>query len=163
MVNWKAILPNEDEVSAQGFGFRYYGTDRIDPERAFELGIPVKGPDRRLKQHLDGNNSSAFRGTTESPIINMAMGQGAAAWAGEGGWVYYIGRVLGWDPSQLLEGRVANIGGYLDSPTMSELEISIPSLIPPAQIVKAGIVIRSRSRNFMVRGWIENPNYIALT
>lgn len=154
----KAILPNNKEASAERMGERYYGTNKIKPDEAFNNGIPLKGMDRRLLEHLEGNEQSAFRGTTVFSNVNPHMGQGAAMWADEGGWVYQIGPVKGWDPGRLLEGLVEQNGRFQDSPTMMELEVTVPSRIEPHLIIKAGIV-EEIDVHLVVRKWEYNPNY----
>lgn len=47
----KAILPNGSEVDAERVGLRYHGMT-IPPTIAFISGIPAKGEDRRLLEHV---------------------------------------------------------------------------------------------------------------
>jgi len=51
-IELKAILPNGVEASAERMGQRYYGTRHIEPDETFKNGIPVKGSDHRLLEHL---------------------------------------------------------------------------------------------------------------
>ncbi|MEE4148905.1 hypothetical protein [Pseudomonas viridiflava] len=157
-IELKAILPNGDEAPAERMGQRYYGTRNIDPERAFEHGIPIKGSDRRLLEHLKDGYNSAFRGTTVLSNVNPAMGQGAALWADEGGWVYNIGPMMGWDPSALLEEQIKHLQMYRDSPTAIECEITVPARIEPNLIYRAGRV-EARGQLLLVRKWTYNPAY----
>lgn len=154
-----AILPNNKEVAAQAYGDRYYGTDKITPDIAFEDGIPLKGEDRRLLEHVNGNLNSAFRGTTALSSINSGYGQGAAAWAELGGWVYHIDRARGWDTEKLLQGEIERLGGFVGSPHAGELEVAVPSRIEAAQIIKAGQVESLTRGALGVRTWQHNKNY----
>lgn len=163
---FKAILPNLQEVSAERSGDRYYGTHHVSPEVAFQHGIPLKGTDRRLLEHVEAhmysksNEKSAFRGTTALPVINPDMGQGAIFWAQEGGWVYLIGPMMGWDPGRLLEGRVSVMGKFGNAPFSMEGEISVPSRIEPSRIIKAAIV-KEKGDRLVLDAWKYNPNYPA--
>ncbi|MGS0738195.1 hypothetical protein ACVBEG_17010 [Pseudomonas sp. GG8] len=154
----KAILPNGYEVDPEPYGMLYYGTDKVDIQQAFSSGIPLKGLDRRLYEHVKQNPQSAFRGTTVLANVNQQLGQGAIHWANVGGWVYEIGPMLGWDPEKLLEGQVGFAGRFTGSPYAIELETSVPSRIAPHQIHKAGVVVASAGC-LVVRTWTYNPNY----
>lgn len=144
----KAILPDGRDVEPEPYGMLNYGTDQIGIDQAFESGIPLKGHDRRLLEHVRGNKQSAFRGTTALPNINPERGQGAVCWAGVGGWVYQIGPMRGWNPEKLMPAQR----------DLGEVETSVPSRIEPHQIYKAGQVEQS-ARNLVVRKWIRNENY----
>lgn len=158
----KAILPGGQEIGPEPCGMLYYGTDKIDIAQAFTNGIPLKGHDRRLLEHVlqppEHFGQSAFRGTTALANLSEELGQGAVHWAGVGGWVYQIGPMLGWDPERLLHGRVGFKGGFSGSPNEIEVETSVPSRIEPHQIYKAGVVEQSASC-LVVRTWKFNPNY----
>lgn len=154
----KAILPNDEEVSAQPAGRRFYGTSMVSLEVAFAHGIPLKGHDRRLLEHIRGNEESAFRGTTALPVINHAMWQGALYWADEGGWVYEIVPAMGWDPGQLLEGQVSMLGVFWNAPHATEGEVSIPSRIEPCWIYQ-GSLVKQKGDRLVIDKWILNPNY----
>lgn len=155
----KAVLPNKEEVPPQPAGRRFYGTSQVPLPVAFEYGVPLKGPDRRLLEHVRGNEKSAFRGTTALPVINHQMWQGALFWAGEGGWVYEIGPVMGWDPGQLLEGRVSMLGAFWNAPHAMEGEVSVPSRIEPSWIYQ-GSLIKEKGDRLVIDKWILNPNYL---
>lgn len=155
---FKAILPDKREVSAERSGERYYGTHSVPPSVAFEHGIPLKGADRRLLEHVEGNDDSAFRGTTLWPLVNPLMGQGAILWAKEGGWVYHVGPMMGWDPARLLEGRVSTMGMFTGAPNAMEGEISVPSKIEASLIIK-GASVREIDDKLVLSEWNYNPNY----
>lgn len=154
----RAILPNQEEVPGERSGMRFYGTSTVPPDVAFKQGIPLKGDDRRLLAHVNGNDNSAFRGTTAVPLLNPKLGQGAIFWATEGGWVYEVGPMMGWDPGRLLEGRVNIIGLYWNAPNSMEGEISVPSRIEPGSIYKAALV-KEKGDSLGLGTWIYNPNY----
>lgn len=142
----------------------FYGTHKVGIEEAFRSGIPLKGNDWRLLEHVlqtphNGHNAlSAFRGTTMLANINPTLGQGAIHWAEEGGWVYEIGPMKGWNPEKLLEGQVQVAGRFKGAPHIIELETSVPARIAPHQIYKAGLVVESAGC-LVVREWKFNPNY----
>jgi len=160
----KAILPNGQKVSPEPCGMLFYGTDKIGIDEAFRSGIPLKGHDWRLLEHVlqtrqNGHNAlSAFRGTTVLANINPNLGQGAIHWAQEGGWVYHIGPMEGWNPEKLLEGQVKVAERFKGTPYEMELETSVSALIAPNQIYKAGLVVES-ANCLVVREWTLNPNY----
>ena len=87
-----------------------------------------------------------------------AMGQGALLWASEGGWVYHIGPVMGWDPGRLLEGQVTMMGMFTHAPNSMEGEISVPSKIEASLIIK-GAVVKEIDDKLVLSGWNYNPNY----
>ena len=154
----KAKLPNGNLVEPKPIGIRYYGTDKIHPNVAFNEGIPLKGECNDLHAHVLGNPDSAFRGTTERPVISHHQEQGAIFWAGDEGWVYTLGFMQGWDTEQLLDGLVPTVGGFTGSPHLGELECAVDSRIRPQLIQGANKVVKSR--RFLELGeWIENKNY----
>lgn len=158
MMGLKAKLPNGELVDPAPIGIRYYGTDRIPPDVAFEEGIPLKGICNDLYKHVLGNPNSAFRGTTERPVISHYQEQGAIYWAEHEGWVYTLGLMEGWDAERLLEGVVPTAGGFTGSPHIGELECAIDSRVSPQLIQGANRVFKSR--RFLELGeWIENKNY----
>ncbi len=158
MMGLKAKLPNGELVDPSPIGIRYYGTDKISPDVAFEEGIPLKGICNDLYKHVLGNPYSAFRGKTERPVISHHQEQGAIYWAEHEGWVYTLGLMQGWDAERLLEGLVPSAGGFTGSPHIGELECAIDSRISPQLIQGAHRVFKSR--RFLELGeWIENKNY----
>jgi hypothetical protein len=155
----KVRLPNGEWVSPTGYGPVYTGTD-VPPEVALTKGLPERGSNWDLQNHVEGGKDSALRGGTliaSDPVT----GQGAASWAGEGNWVYHIDGLPSWDTNSLLEGRVRTPGGYRGNVMCGEGEHSIPARVPPQFIKEYGRVeLNSRGKPW-VRTWIENPHHKA--
>lgn len=154
----KAILPSRVEIAPTTHVGGFHGTKHFDPARVFVQGIPQKGNDRRLLEHVNGNELSAFRGTN-SCVLFTPEGPGAALWAGDGGWVYEICSVPTWDTEQELQGRVQSNGGYGGCPTLGELESAIPAEVKPYRIIAAAAVVTHRGTRLKVLEWQPNPQY----
>jgi hypothetical protein len=155
----RALLPNGSAVAPTSFSGGYHGTSAVPPEVALRDGLPARGDDWRLLEHAEQHSRSAFRGAT--PVISEPVsGNGAAYWAGAGGWVYDIPNVPSWDVNVLLEGRVSVAGLRFRGNLMSgEMEIAIPARILPEQIRAFGVVEESAAGRLFVRRWIANPGY----
>lgn len=156
--NPRAILPSGEEVAPTAHGGRlYYGTDSVPPDVAFARGLEARGANLKLESHVMGEADTAFRGATEQ--ILTPEGQGAGAWAGEGGWVYRIDRVPSWNVNQLLEGRIRTPGGFRGNLMAGEGESAILANVPKERIVEAYPIIL---RGGVLRPGepIKNPNYI---
>lgn len=153
----KAILPDASEIPPTHLLGGYHGTCRHAPDQVFREGIPRKGSDRRLLEHVVGNEQSAFRGTTLLPLTSDG-GQGAAHWAGAEGWVYQISPIPTWDTEQELEGKVPCPTGFTGSPHAGELESAIPAKVSNQRVVRVGKVIPGRGNHLKVTEWRKNPN-----
>jgi len=153
-----AILPDGRQVPPSSFGGGYHGTDDVPPEVALRDGLAGRGDDWRLREHSEPRGGSAFRGAT-GVVSEPVSGNGAAYWAGEGGWVYEIRDVPSWDVNVLLEGRV-NVGGRWRGNLMhGEQEIAIPARVSPEHIRAYGRVEADAAGRLFVRQWILNPGY----
>lgn len=155
----RAILPDGRKVKPDNHRGGFHGTTLVDPSVALKQGLPRRGDDRRLKEHAEQKGCSAFRGCTLVPS-DPASGNGAAYWAGKGGWVYEIRGVPSWDVNSQLVGRVKGAGGAYRGNLMSgENEIAVPAEVPPQRIKAYGKVEQGRSGRLFVKTWIENPAY----
>jgi len=154
-----AILPNGQLAPPTFYRGGFHGTTDVPPEVALRDGLPARGDDWRLAEHTMQEGSSAFRGTTEV-LYDPVNGGGAAAWAGEGGWVYEIRGVPTWDVNTLLEGRVRTPGGFRGNLMYGENELAIPARVPPEHIKRYGRVEEDSSGHLRVRTWVDNPGYV---
>jgi hypothetical protein len=148
-----------------GGGTAFYGAsgDEMRPELVFEHGLPARGPNTDVQAHVnenkvDGVRDTAFRGTTPA-IIAQGDDQGAAYWAGAGGWVYKLDGVPSWNANKLLEGRVEGIGGFGGNVVRGEQEDLILAHVPPSRIVGAYPILEGRGLNLKPGDFIPNPNY----
>lgn len=158
----KAVLPDGTKIppSAQG-GKLYYGSDAISPDQAFEKGLPGRGPNTNLLDHVEQKPDSAYRGTTRH-ILSPGQDSGAALWAGDGGWVYEIDGTPSWDVNKELQGRVRRPDGtFGDNPMRGEQEHATLANIPPGRIVRA-IQIVAHGDGYRLGQSLPNPNYEAL-
>lgn len=139
----------------------YHG-NKAKPEDVFEHGFPAKGPSIDLViQALDGEGR-AFRGTCDF-IFSPDRESGPGQFAGEGGFVYEIDGVPGWDVNKLLEGRVANaVTGYGGSPFTSEVETTILGHVPSSRIRGVYTIRTSRGLHLIPGRRTDNPNYVPL-
>jgi hypothetical protein len=155
----RALLPNGREVAPSSFSGGFHGTSLVPPAVALREGLPARGDDWRLLEHAEQRSSSAFRGVT--PVVSEPVsGNGAAYWAGAGGWVYDIPNVPSWDVNVLLEGRVSVAGlRYRGNLMSGEMEVAIPARVLPEQIRAYGVVEEDAAGRLMVRRWIANPAY----
>ena len=154
----QAILPNGSKVAPSNHIGGYHGTNAIQPGAALKHGLPAKGSDWRLREHSEEAGNSAFRGTT-AVVSEPLTGNGAAYWAGEGGWVYEIRKVPSWDVNTLLEGRVRTPGGFRGNIMHAENEIAIPAKVEPQQIKAYGKVVADSNGRLKVQDWIHNPAF----
>ncbi|UCP11543.1 hypothetical protein K5R88_07885 [Pseudomonas sp. MM213] len=153
-----ARLPNGAfEAPAKLGTQQYYGTSNLTPDVAFTKGLPLKGFCVDLLRHAGKGRDSRFRGTTPFLMVNEALGQGAVCWADEGGWVYELDNIPGWDVEKLLAGKVPTANGFAGAPFPGEMEGAIDSWILPSMIRRAGKVERSR-RFLVVNEWTINKN-----
>ena len=154
----QAILPDGTKVAPSSQGGGYHGTNTIDPRAALKHGLPARGNDWRLKEHSEQNGSSAFRGTT-AVVSEPVSGNGAAYWAGEGGWVFEIRKIPSWDVNTLLEGRVQTLSGFRGNLMHGENETAIPARVAPVNIKAYGKVV-SENGKLKVKDWIQNPGFV---
>jgi len=167
-----AILPSGRAIPPTSYVGGYHApSEPITLEQAFREGFASRGGDWRLLEHAQpGSESamphlggSAFRGTTPTPSSLGMSGQGAADWAGEGGYVYEIRNVPTWHLEQALEGQIRDPAGTFGRQLVvkPELESVVPGRIPPECIVRAGKVSALPDGRLVVRpgDWIANPNY----
>ena len=123
----------------------YYGNSMLDPESVLESGLESRGDNWDLLNHVLQKGNSAYRGTTKQ-IVYPEDGVGAAAFAGEDGYVYEITCVPSWDVNKHLQGRIkssqwaSKYGGNLAN---GEHEFAIPSFVPPSHIKRYGKVVQS--------------------
>jgi hypothetical protein len=154
-----AILPSGRRIPPDHYMGGFHGTSEIGPEVAFKDGLPERGTNWSLKEHVAQQPGSAFRGTTEL-ISDPVTQQGAAYWAGEGGWVYQIEGVPTWSVNAALEGRVPVAGvGYTGNILVIENEGAIPARVLPSNIKRAGQAELDSLGRPIVRTWIDNPNF----
>lgn len=155
----RALLPDGSESKPDHYHGGFHGTHLIDPKVALRQGLPKRGNDWRLKEHAEQLSCSAFRGCTLVPSDPLS-GNGAAYWAGAGGWVYEIRDVPSWNVNRQLEGRVKTIaGGYRGNLMHGENEIAIPAGVPPERIKAYGQVVEDSHGRLFVRDWIQNPGF----
>jgi hypothetical protein len=159
----KAILPDGKEAAPGMFGQLFHGTRKLRPEVVLRGGMPARGADRRLRQHAEPppghTGKSAFRGAT-AVVADPISRNGAAYWAGPGGWVYDIRGTPGWDVNAQLFGRVRLPGGgYRGNLMTAEQEIAIPGRIPPQWIKAYGKVVEDAGGKLRVERWVDNPGY----
>ncbi|HEX8693770.1 MAG TPA: DUF4157 domain-containing protein [Longimicrobium sp.] len=117
---------------------------------------PPRGPNRNLLEHVEERGESGFRGATRQ--VSTPDGQGAAAWAGDGGTVLEVRGVPGWDANAQLAGRVQRGGTFGGNLMVAEGEISIPAHIPPEAVRRFGRVTETRPGRYRV-DWHDNPRY----
>ena len=140
----------------------FHGVNMTWDEIANTGGLPMKGTDIDLLNHLNGGPNSAFRGTNlwaDSPLAN---GNGPVSWAGEGGTVVKIdgSRIPSYDANSLTSGSVRNFdGSFSDHMWTGEAEFPIHAQVPLDSITHYGVVVESRSGALRVQQWIENPFY----
>src|SRR5205085_158150 len=117
------------EPSAWG-GKRHHGTHDQDssPDIVVEHGLPARGPNIDLREHILQYKDRAFRGSTSDP--------GAAAeWAGNEGWIYVIDGTPTWDVNKELDGFLEVLPGYREKvPTRGELEHAMLASVPRERI-----------------------------
>jgi hypothetical protein len=104
--------PEGTELPPDHYGGGFYGTDITPETLVADGGLLSRGTNWNIIEHAEnppGAARSAYRGTTESPSSPIE-GQGAAYWAGEGGYVYEITGVPTWNVARALEGRIYQAG-----------------------------------------------------
>lgn len=155
----KAKLPNGTSVPPTVYGGDlYYGTSEITPEVAFEKGLPGRGGNTKLLDHVHQHEDTAFRGTTRFPI-SPDGDAGAGAWAGDGGWVYKIDGTPSWDVNAELQGRVSRPDGtYGGNPVSGEQEQAVLANIPRERIVGA-MQMHERNGRLVPGPLKPNPHY----
>lgn len=157
-----AILPSGKEVPPDTWAGGYHGSSKIPPQVALRQGLPATGDDRRLREHSepssDRQRGSAFRGVTNIPSDPVSE-NGAAYWAGKGGWVYEIRGVPSWNVNTNLFGRVKTLKGFRGNLMHAEQEIAIPAQVSPDRIKAYGVVEEGASGKLLVKRWIPNPGF----
>jgi hypothetical protein len=154
-----ALLPDGTEAPPDHYYGGYHGTTRVKPEVALARGLPKRGNDWRLLEHAEERGCSAFRGCTLVPSDPLS-GNGAAYWAGPGGWVYEIRGVPSWNVNRQLEGRVKTITNqYRGNLMHGENEVAIPAEIPPERIKAYGKVVEDAQGRLYIKTWLLNPGY----
>jgi hypothetical protein len=153
----KVRLPNGQWVSPTGYGPLHTAAE-VSPEVATTKGLPERGTNWDLQNHVEGGPDSALRGGTVL-AFDPVTGQGAAAWAGEGNWIYLIEGMPSWDANGLLEGRIPRPGGFRGNALFGECEHAIPARVPPEYIKRYGKVELDGRGGLRVRIWIQNPNF----
>lgn len=156
-----ATLPDGTKVKPNAGGDKlYYGTGSEPPAQVFAKGLEARGNNTDLLNQVTQGPDRAFRGTTRE-VIQPDGSAGAGAWAGEGGWVYEIDGVRGWDANRSLDGRVPKPDGtFGGNPMYGEHEVSILAGVPPSRIKRAIPMIEKSGR--LTPDWANvqnNPNY----
>lgn len=117
-------------------------------------GLPADGgQDRRIDMHVAGHANSAFRGTVKLIAGNGRVVRAASDYAGEGGLVFDICGVIGWDTDV----HAAKVSSR-NAPR--EAEVAILRAVPPAKIKRIATVVRKRrgSAEFLLPGnWRTCP------
>lgn len=137
-------------VESTGSSTVYHGTD-ISPEQVLaEGGLGMRETGRNntdLIEHMLQAPDSAFRGSSATAEI-------PAEFAGEGGYVYRIEGVPGYDINTIIgqPGVSTNIGGRWVVP-LAESEIAIPRKIPLDKIISWGRVSETPTGRLVVREW----------
>ncbi len=137
----------------------YHGTRMTWAEVVEGGGMPAEGTNIDLLNHVNQGGNSAFRGTTR--MAATPDGQGAAAWAGEGGLVLKIDglKVPGYDVNKLMEGRIARPqGDFTGNLWSGEQEIAVHARVPLSTIREYGTVEILESGRPRVN-WEPNPHY----
>jgi hypothetical protein len=126
-------------------------------------GLPSKGTNIDLLNHLNGGSHSAFRGTNvwvDSPLAN---GNGPVSWAGEGGIVVRIDgrKIANYDANSLTSGTVRNFEGTFGNHRWTgEAEFPIHAQVPLTAIERYGVVgVFPRTGQPVVKQWFDNPFY----
>lgn len=143
-------------------GGGWHGTHEVPPAVAFEQGLPARGTNVDLINHVEAGGGSAFRGTTPFPMSPDRQA-GAALWAGEGGFVYDVRGVPTWDTNALLQGRrpvAGGLGGYGGNLMAGEIESAIPARVPRENIAGAYPVLEGRGGSLRLGDYIPNPNFV---
>jgi hypothetical protein len=109
-------------------------------------GLPGRGTNRNLWEHMQGANDTAFRGSTRLP------GQ-AAEWCSEGDVVVRIERVDAWDVNTAAL-RIEKPTGFTGNPMRGENEWAIEAAVPPAKIRDFAV----KKADGRLGPWIKNPN-----
>jgi hypothetical protein len=146
-----AILPDGRAIPPDTYGGGYYGTD-IPMD--LSTGFPARGNDWRLAEHAMQTGNSAFRGTT-NVVSDPVRQQGAAYWAGEGGYVYEIRGVPTWDLNKNLQGRVKTPEGFGGNIMHGEGEYVIPGEVSPNKVVRYGRVEADKQGRLYVPNWLK--------
>jgi hypothetical protein len=140
------LLPDGTKVRPTARGGRlYHGTSDVDPKEAFSSGLPVRGRNLSLEDHVNQKGDSALRGAAPMPQFPTGKG-GPADW---GEYVYEIDGVPSWDANQLLQGRVRRPGGFGGNLMTAEVEQAIPGYVPPSKIVRWGRSVQRNGRNIV--------------
>ncbi|MFG6456796.1 filamentous hemagglutinin N-terminal domain-containing protein [Roseateles sp. BYS96W] len=144
---------NGELVTPQSYGEVFHGTNRevlelgklsLDEAAAYvkRNGLPARGGNIELTDHISGLPDTAFRGTTNA-LGSPTKDAGALYWAGDDGLVVEIVGVKGYDLNAIRDTSSKGIGlsGIAQGKaTGGELEISIPAQIPPQNIGRIGKV-----------------------
>jgi hypothetical protein len=139
----------------------YHGNKMSWDEIVEAKGLPEKGTNTDLLNHLDGGENSAFRGTTRSADSPLGDGNGPVGWAGEGGTVVKIDgtRIPNYDTNAITSGQIQRYDGrFVDHRFIGEAEFPIHARVPIESISHYGVVVEV-PRGLRVTQWIENPYY----
>jgi hypothetical protein len=109
-------------------------------------------PQGREKMDVTFSASSAFRGAT-ALLSDPELGQGAAYWADEGGYVVEVRGAPWWDVNALLENKIPTPGGMRGPLMHGENELALAARVTPTHIVRVGRVVRLPSNRLVVE-WI---------
>jgi hypothetical protein len=105
-------------------------------------GLPGRGTNIDITNHVNGGKDTAFRGATNQ-YITQERDAGALLWAGGNGVVIKLKDVPGYDVNQprATSNKGGGIGALVQERTLGgELEVAIPARVKPEQILDVGIV-----------------------
>lgn len=141
----------------------YHGVNMTWDEIMNAGGLPTKGTNIDMLNHLNGGPNSAFRGTNVWADSPFANGNGPVGWAGEGGTVVHIdGRMIAnYDANALTSGTVRNFDGTFGNHVwMGEAEFPIHAQVPLSAIQRYGVVgFHPRTQSPYIENWFANPHY----
>lgn len=129
-------------------------------EDLFNAGLPLKGTNLDLINHVKGGEDTAFRGTAPFLVSPQKEFGGPLYWAEEGGIVVEIEGAPMFDTNQLLEGRIASATGrFGGNPYTAEAENAVLADVKPENIKRIAFVEEGRGGNLKLGEWIDNPNF----
>lgn len=150
---------NGEPVKPTSTNSHGYHGHHAKPEEVFAHGLPAKGPSVDLENHVMAGEGRAFRGL--APYVCSPDGEsGPCYFADEGGFVYEVDCVAGWDVNGLLAGRIhKGVAGYGGNPFTSEVETAILGHVPPSHIKGAYPIKSYRGTRLIPGTYTKNPSY----
>ncbi|MFZ0548631.1 MAG: hypothetical protein WAM60_24490, partial [Candidatus Promineifilaceae bacterium] len=135
------VYINGKPFEPTSYGRVFHGTE-LPPEIVVREGLPEKGSNWDLLNHVKQGPDSALRGAT-TEVFTPDRSAGAGKW---GEWVYEIRGMPSWDTNALLEGRVKTPGEFKGNPMYGELEQAIPARVPAENIVRVAHIVEVAGR-----------------